>query len=35
MSLFRRGRRVEARAAGKIAPLTDEVVRETIERTRR
>jgi AbrB family looped-hinge helix DNA binding protein len=35
MSLVRRGRRVAARATGKIAPLTDEIVRETIERTRR
>jgi AbrB family looped-hinge helix DNA binding protein len=35
MSLIRRGRRVAARATGKIPPLTDEIVRETIERTRR
>jgi AbrB family looped-hinge helix DNA binding protein len=35
MTLVRRGRRVAARAARGIAPLTDEAVRETIERTRR
>jgi AbrB family looped-hinge helix DNA binding protein len=34
-ALVRRGRRVVARATGDIAPLTDDVVRETIERTRR
>jgi hypothetical protein len=34
MSLVRRRRRVAARATDKIVSLTDEVVRETIERTR-
>jgi AbrB family looped-hinge helix DNA binding protein len=35
MSLVRRGRRLVAKAAGAIPPLTDAIVRETIERTRR
>lgn len=35
MSLVKRGGRVVAVPDGKLPPLTDEVVRATIERTRR
>lgn len=35
MKLVRRGRRLAAVPSRKLPPLTDEIVRDTLERTRR
>jgi AbrB family looped-hinge helix DNA binding protein len=35
MTLLRKGRRLVAQAKGRMPPLTDDIVRETLERTRR